>query len=81
VFPTEIIKYGDELKKIDKQINKIKDYSEDKIASGKNDKRIREANREIDYLQFYYKLKKNPDQVYTFLNISSPTPKLKRVFH
>lgn len=62
-------------------MKKLEDYREEKIANGQDDKKVKQANREIDYLEFYYKLKKNPEKVYTFLNIGSPTPKIKRVFH
>ena len=48
VFPTEIIKYGDELKVIEKKLKKIRDYHDDKIANGQDDKKVKEANREID---------------------------------
>lgn len=81
IFPTEIVQYGDQLKLLDKKLKKLKEYRQEKIVNGQNDKKVKEANRQIDYLEFYYKLKKNPDRIYTFLNITSPTPKIKRVFH
>ena len=81
IYPTDIITYHKDIKDIDKELKFLQKYRETKIELGEKNKKVKEANREIAKVEFYYALQRNPDAVYTFLNVTSPTPKIKRVYH
>ena len=52
------------------------------MANGQDDKRQKEANREIEKIEFYYRIRNEQDKEHIVLNITSPNERnAKRVYH
>lgn len=81
ISPLDVLLDYGALKQVKTRLNNLEKQKVEKAESEQSGKKHKEATREIEKIQFYYKVKDHPERVYEFLNVTSPSDTTKFVYH